>query len=130
MLQSISVALWNPVMRPGSKDSYEWYEDDVLETSQTLDEAAVAGLPESWWNYDWWMAGIAYSGLWLLESWTASGAVAEARLIHLVHGMATLLLALAGCYAVFRICKPYSARLGQLVTIVAGAAMLLAHSFL
>jgi hypothetical protein len=130
MLQSVSVALWNPVMRSGSKDSYEWYEDEIMETSQAYAEAAVAGLPESWWNYDWWMAGIAYSGLWLLESWTAAGAASEAGLIHLVHGSATLLLALAGCYAVFRICKPYSARLGQLVTIVAGVAMLLAHSFL
>jgi hypothetical protein len=130
MLQGVPVALWNLVMRSGSKDSYEWYEDDVLETSQTLAEAAVAGLPESWWNYDWWITGIAYSGLWLLESWTAAGAVAEAGLIHLVHGFATLLLALAGCYAVLRICTPYSARLGQLVTVVAGTAMLLVHSFL
>ena len=118
-------------MRPPSKDSYEWYEDDVLETSQTLARAAVAGLPETWWSYDWWMAGIVYSGLWLLESWTAGGAtVAGAGLIHLVRGSATLLLALAGCYILFRICKPYSVRLGQLLTIMAGAAMLLAHTVL
>ncbi|MCB5177181.1 MULTISPECIES: hypothetical protein [Microvirga] len=115
-------------MRSPRPDSYDWY-DDALEAPPEID-AAVAGLPESWWDYDWWMAGIAYSALWLLESWTSGGAAAGARsLVNMAYGALTLSLVLVCCYALFKICKPLSERLGQVVCVAAAIALLLAHSF-
>ncbi|HZH51767.1 MAG TPA: hypothetical protein VEZ16_07775 [Microvirga sp.] len=86
-------------------DTYDWYDDDAFAAPAPVVPPAVAGLPESWWNYEWWMAGIAYAGLWLLESWT-SGSSAVAG--HMIWSLATLLLALACCYGLYGICAPYS----------------------
>jgi hypothetical protein len=114
-----------------SRSSHEWYEEDVLETSQALGPIAVAGLPASWWNYDRWMAGVAYSGLWLLESWTSDGspfgASGSARM---AFGFATLLLALGVCLGLWRGCKGHSKRLAHIASVLAAIAMLLAHTFL
>jgi hypothetical protein len=41
----------------------------------------------------------------------------------------TLLLALALCYGLFKVCRAYSESLGQFLCAATGIAMLLAHSF-
>lgn len=115
-------------MPSSAPNSYEWYEDDILESRQVDSRTVVAGLPETWWTYDWWMAGTAFSGLWLLESWT-SGASPLSRpdLLHMAYGLATLLLALASCSVLYKILKPCSERLAPMIVAASGIAMLLAH---
>jgi hypothetical protein len=114
-----------------SRNSHEWYDEEVLETSQAFTPMAVAGLPASWWNYDWWMAGITYSALWLLESWTSGGSpFGPSDPARMTFGIATLLLALGVCLGLFRACKENSERLAQIASVLVAVAMLLAHTFL
>ncbi len=88
----------------------------------------VAVQPEFWGTYDRWIVGIPYSGLWLLESWTSGGsALGKAGLIHMAYGLATLLLALAVCAALYKALARTSERLAGITVTVSGIAMFLAH---
>jgi hypothetical protein len=113
----------------GPPESCEWHEEDVLEASQGPADAPVAGLPEYWRYYDWWMAGAAYSGPWLFESWTSDqspfGPSVPARMSF---GVVGLLLALWVCYGLFLICRPLSRLTGRIVSVTSGIALLVAHS--
>ena len=80
-------------------------------------------------NYDRWIAGFPYSGLWLLESWTSGGsALGTADLNHMAYGLTTLLLALAACITMYKALARTSERLAGTIVAVSGIAMFLAHT--
>lgn len=107
----------------------EWHEHNVLKSRPASGRRVAADLPESRWAYDWCVAGSAYSGLWLLASWTSGGsALGTAGLLHMAQSLATLLLALAVCTALYKLCRRTLRRLAPTVVIVSGIIMLVAHS--
>jgi len=75
------------------------------------------------------MAGVAYSGLWLFESWTSDqspfGPSVPARMSF---GFVGLMPALWVCYSLYLICRPLSRLTAQIVSVISGIAMLVAHS--
>lgn len=115
-------------MSAGAPSSYEWHEDDIRDNHPALDRMDAAGERESWRIYDLWVAITPYSGLWLLESWISGGsALGEAGLIHMAYGLATLLLAVAACTALYKAWERTSKRLAVMIVAVSGIAMLAAH---
>jgi hypothetical protein len=108
-----------------SYTTYGWQDDDdVLDASASPVDAALAGLPASWHSYDWWMAAIAFSAIWILDSWMTSDS-----LLGLAGGCAGLALTLALCCGVHRLCSPYSARLAQMLCILTAVSVLIWHAF-
>ncbi|RDI60762.1 hypothetical protein [Microvirga subterranea] len=107
----------------------EWHKHDIIKSHPASGRKVAADLAESRWAYDWCVAGTAYSGLWLLASWTAGGsALQTAGLFHMAHSLATLLLALAACTALYKLCGRVLRRLAPTVAIISGIIMLVAHS--
>ena len=80
-----------------------------------------------WGALPFLLAGIAYAGLWLLESWTSRSPAAVAG--HMTWSLAMLLLALACCYGLYRVCARHSQRAGRILCSAIGIAMLLAHIY-
>ena len=66
-------------MTQSRQETYDWYDDaDALEAPRT-DISALPGIPGAWQNLHWWMAGIVFSALWMLESWSGGFAGTEPR---------------------------------------------------
>jgi hypothetical protein len=99
-------------------------DDDTLEASLLPGNAALAGLPVSWHSYDWWLAGLAFSAIWILDSWMVSDS-----LMALAGGLASLVVTLALCIAVHRLCRPHSARLAQMLCILTAVSVFIWHAF-
>jgi len=103
--------------------SYEGYDDeDVFGISGRAPSAARAGLPTSWRHYHRWMAGSAFAAMWILESWTSSGSFLQN-----LRSLWSLILALGVCYVVYKLCRPYSERLAQIVCVMGALTMLIAR---
>jgi hypothetical protein len=106
-----------------SYTNHGWQEDDALEASLSPDDIALAGLPVSWHSYDWWLAGLAYSAIWIVDSWMVNDS-----LLALMGGLASLAVTLALCFTVYRLCRPYSARLAQMLCLLTAAGVLIWHA--
>ena len=112
-------------MGHSARNSYDRQDDeDAFMALNSNLPAELAGLPDSWRHYGWWFAGIVFATIWMLESWTSAGA---ANVSQLAESFLNLLLALAVCWGVFKICKPRSERLGHILCIAAAVTMLAWH---
>jgi hypothetical protein len=104
-----------------SHDTYDWREDDdAFEAAASPASIALAGLPASWHSYDWWMAGIAFASVWILDVWTSSES-----LLGLTTGLLGLAVTLTVCCGIHRLCRPYSVRLAQAFCIVTAIGTLI-----
>ena len=58
-------------MPPSRRETYDWYEDtDALEAPRGL--TTVPGNPASLRQFSWWLAAIAFSAIWMVETWKAA----------------------------------------------------------
>ncbi|WP_210484865.1 hypothetical protein [Microvirga antarctica] len=108
------------------RESYDWYDDAETLEGALAPSAAYPGLPPAWQFFGWWVAGVAFSLVWLLESWTVSSpgrnAVGE-----LAEGVWTLLLSLAICYGTYRFATAQSRNLARVLCISSAVVLLLHH---
>ncbi len=110
-------------MRHKSRDTYDWYdEDDAFKALKPEIDPTLAGLPDSWRHYGWWIAGIGFAVLWMLESWTSGGSLSA-----MAKGLLGLLLTFGLCLSVYQYSKPASERLAHGLTMLIATAMLIAH---
>lgn len=106
------------------------FDDDLFADHRAdPDDVALAGLPESWRNYRWWLAALAFSGLWMLQSWTILEALSGvSHLLQLSLSIVSLLLSLGSCWALYQLCKPHSPALSQVVCVLGATLLLFQHA--
>lgn len=109
--------------------SYAWYdEDDSLEEQRPTD-LTMAGLPETWRHYEWKIAAILFTALWLIETWT-SGALLTGmmNLDHIAQGMWGLLVVLTVCAGLFHFWTHRRPSMGFHLCALISIAALLGHT--
>ncbi|NIX76469.1 hypothetical protein [Microvirga terricola] len=112
-------------MHQHSHNRNHWYDDD----STAEDEATgLTGLPLSWRHYGWWIAGIAYSIIWMTESWTSGGsAPGMTGIDYLAQSLWRLCLALLVCWGIFAFFKHRVERLAPVLCILGAVVILLRY---
>ena len=109
-----------------SHDLQDWSDDDLFDEHH---DVAPAGLPEQWRHYRWWLAALVFSGLWMLQSWSALGSLPSAEcFFHLSLSALSLLLSLGFCWALHQFCKPYSPALSQVLCVLGATALLFQYA--
>lgn len=109
-----------------SYDPQDWSDDDLFDDHL---DAAPAGLPETWRHYRWWLAALAFSGLWMLQSWSSLETLPRTdHLFHLSLSTVSLLLSLGFCWALHQFCKPYSPALGRILCVLGATALLIQYA--
>ncbi|MBF9233543.1 hypothetical protein [Microvirga alba] len=116
-------------MRQSSHNSNDWYDDDYARQAMDPESGVgLAGLPDSWRHYGWWIAGIVYSAIWMAESWTSGGsAPGMAGIGYLAQGLWRLALALLICWGIFKFCKPRFERLASALCVLGAVVMLVRY---
>ncbi len=113
-------------MEHGSGHSYVFYEDggSASPHNGTADPLTV-GLPAAVWPLVWALVSLAFSALWMMDSWKAGKPLlGMTKINHLAQDAWGLLVTLCCCYAVFRFWRQRSGSLGvALCSLVAAAAM-------
>jgi hypothetical protein len=112
-------------MRPSAQDAYDWYDDEQALMGITPEtKATLAGLPASWRYYEWWIAGIGFAALWMVESWTSGGSAPGADgVLFLLQAFGKLLIAVAVCYGIYRLSAPRAGKLGSVLTVLGAVLM-------
>ena len=87
----------------------------------------MPGFPIAWQHFGWWLAGIAFSAIWILETWKATSP-AQNAVGSLAESLWTLLLSLAICLGIYRFSKAQSRPLAHVLCIVSAVVLLLNHA--
>ena len=115
-------------MTQSRQETYDWYDDaDALEAPRT-DISALPGVPGAWQNLHRWMAGIVFSALWMLESWSAA-LPGQSLLGTLAESIWTLLLSLSICCGIYKFSRAQSAALAYVLCAGSAVVLLLNHAF-
>ena len=113
-------------MPPSRRETYDWYEDtDALEAPRGL--TTVPGNPASLRQFSWWLAAIAFSAIWMVETWKAAlrGQVPVGPMAEVLWA---LILALGICYGIYNFSKSQSRPLAHLLCVVSAVVLLLNHA--
>jgi hypothetical protein len=114
-------------MTQSRQETYDWYDEaDGLEAPRGGDRV-LPGIPSAWQHFGWWIAGVAFSVLWILETWMAA-APGQYFVGSLAESIWTLLLSLAICIGIYRFSKAQSRPLAQVMCIVSAIVLLLNHA--
>jgi hypothetical protein len=82
----------------------DWYEDDdTASPSMTGSSLLDARFPSARARSIWWLATLAFAGLWIAQSWTAVGTPTTIMSFrHIGRDVFSLLVALAVCFGTLR----------------------------
>jgi hypothetical protein len=111
-------------MTRSRQETCEWYDDARSLQAPRASARALTGVPESWQNFRWWIAGLTFSSLWLSHSWS----VAAPATRDMPQSLWTLLLSLAICYGIYKFSKPQSKLLARSLCVVSAIVLLLQHA--
>jgi hypothetical protein len=115
-------------MTQSRQETYDWYDDaDSLEAPRAAAQT-LPGIPASWRHLSWWLAGLTFSTLWIVETWTAA-LPGQNHAGSLAESLWALCLALGICYGIYQFSKAQSRALAHLLCIVSAAVLLLNHAF-
>jgi hypothetical protein len=109
------------------RQSYDWYEDADALVAPRTSPAAIPVVPISMEVVSWWMGVLAFSCLWMIESWTRAssgqGAVGD-----IAEGVWTLLLSLGICYGIYKFSRSQPKPFAHILSILSAAILLLNHA--
>ena len=90
----------------------------------------ATGLPPLWWPSIWGLGSVVYSAFWMLESWKAAKPLlGPTKVNHLTQDLASLLVTLGCCYALYLFWKPRSETFGIILSLLVTAAAMTWHRF-
>ena len=88
------------------------------------------GLPDAWWPCVGCAASLIFSVFWMLESWEEAGPLrGPTKVNHLTQDLASLLVTLGCCYALYLFWKPRSETFGIILSLLVTAAAMTWHRF-
>lgn len=117
-------------MEEASQGAALWYENAASASPTFTANPLTTGLPKAWWSFVWGLAGLAYSVVWMAESWnTGKPLLAAAKFNHLTQNLWALLFTLACCFAILRFWKERSAPLGLMLSILVAGLAMIGHKF-
>lgn len=114
-------------MTRSRQETYDWYEDATAAKAPRAKAEALPAMADSRLQFGWWIAGVAFSSLWMLESWTLSFP-APNRVGALAGSLWALLLSLSICYGIYKFSKVQSKALATLLCVISAIVLLLHHA--
>jgi hypothetical protein len=114
-------------MRTHHRDVYEWSDDGETATTRGGSFLVMAGLPPTWSHYGWWISGLAYAALWIVDRWTAGETMPGLDgATHLPRSLGGLVAILGLCSVIFYVSRKRFERLGFTVCTFIGLVALMA----
>ncbi|KAB0266983.1 hypothetical protein [Microvirga brassicacearum] len=114
-------------MTRSRQETYDWYENATAAKAPRARAEALPATTDSRLQFGWWIAGVAFSSLWMLESWTHSFPSPN-RVGGLAGSLWALLLSLSICYGIYKFSKVQSKAIATLLCVISAIVLLLHHA--